>query len=94
VRDDEGAAPLRRIPPLLPPQQGQKGTASLKAASGAQGSAWRTPVEETTEVHVSIGRIEVTAVHEAAPAPKRAPARGQRALSLEDYLARRKVGRS
>ena len=57
------------------------------------GAAWRTPVEETTEVHVSIGRIEVTAVHEAPP-PKRAPARGQRALSLEEYLARRKAGRS
>jgi len=90
--DDEGSAPLRRIPPLLPPQP--NGTASFKAASGHRDNSRRAPVEETTEVHVSIGRIEVTAVHEAAPAPKRAPARGQRALSLEDYLARRKAGRS
>jgi hypothetical protein len=92
--EDKGPARLRRIEPLLPPQQGLNGTALLKSAPGAQGSNWRTPVEETTEVHVSIGRIEVTAVHEATPAPKRAPARGNRALSLEEYLARRKAGRS
>jgi hypothetical protein len=85
---------MRRIQPLLPPQQGLNGTAPFKGASAAPGAAWRTPVEETTEVHVSIGRIEVTAVHEALPAPKRAPARSQRALSLEEYLARRKAGRS
>jgi hypothetical protein len=88
--DDRGAGALRPVRPLLPPQQGPNGTALFK---GAPGAAWRTPVEETTEVHVSIGRIEVTAVHEAPP-PKRAPARSQRALSLEEYLARRKAGRS
>jgi len=92
--DDEGSTPLRRIQPLLPPQRGPNGTALFKAASGPQGSSWRAPVEETTEVHVSIGRIEVTAVHEALPTPKRASTRSQRALSLEDYLARRKAGRS
>ena len=90
---DKGSGPLRRVQPLLPPQQGPNGTALFKGASRAQSAAWRTPVEETTEVHVSIGRIEVTAVHEA-PQPKRAPARSQRALSLEEYLARRKAGRS
>jgi hypothetical protein len=89
---DERPGPLRRVPPLLPPQQGP-GIALLKGASRAQSATWRTPVEETTEVHVSIGRIEVTAVHEV-PQPKRAPARSQRALSLEEYLARRKAGRS
>ena len=92
LASDEGPGPLRRVPPLLPPQQGP-GTALLKGASRAQSATWRTPVEETTEVHVSIGRIEVTAVHEV-PQPKRAPARSQRALSLEEYLARRKAGRS
>ena len=92
--EDKGPAPLRRIQPLLPPQQGLNGAAPFRGASAAPGAAWRTPIEETTEVHVSIGRIEVTAVHEAAPTPKRAPARSQRALSLEEYLARRKAGRS
>ena len=90
---DKRSGSLRHVQPLLPPQQGPSGTALFKGALSAQGTAWRTPVEETTEVHVSIGRIEVTAVHEA-PQPKRAPARSQRALSLEEYLARRKAGRS
>ena len=45
-------------------------------------------VEETTEVHVHIGRIEVTAVHEAAPG-KAAARRRQPPMSLDDYLARR-----
>lgn len=41
------------------------------------------------EIHVHIGRIEVTALREAAPAkpPTRTP---QPSLSLDDYLARRK----
>jgi hypothetical protein len=46
------------------------------------------PVEETTEVHVSIGRIEVTAVHEAAP-PKRAAPRRPAPMSLDEYVATR-----
>lgn len=43
---------------------------------------------ETPEVHVSIGRIEVTAVQAPAP-PKRKPATSRKALSLDDYLAQR-----
>jgi hypothetical protein len=41
------------------------------------------------EIHVHIGRIEVTALREVAPAkpPTRTP---QSSLSLDDYLARRK----
>jgi hypothetical protein len=47
---------------------------------------------ETTEVHVHIGRIEVTAVHEAPPdKPKRPPVRGP--MSLDEYLTRRKEER-
>ena len=41
------------------------------------------------EVHVHIGRIEITAVQPPAPA-KRASRKGQAPLSLDDYLARRK----
>lgn len=50
-------------------------------------------VEETTEVHVTIGRIEVTAVQEAAaqkPASRRRPA----PMSLDEYIARRQGGRA
>ena len=43
---------------------------------------------EAPEVHVSIGRIEVTAVQAPAP-PKRKPATSRKALSLDDYLAQR-----
>jgi len=41
------------------------------------------------EIHVHIGRIEVTAVHEAAPA-KHSARKPQPSLSLDDYLARRR----
>jgi hypothetical protein len=43
------------------------------------------------EIHVHIGRIEVTAVQEA-PKPKARAARGQAPMSLDDYLARRQRG--
>ncbi|MDQ6965942.1 MAG: hypothetical protein Q9M23_03335, partial [Mariprofundaceae bacterium] len=59
--DDESLSPLlplknsMRSPALnAVPQRGEPGT-----------SIWQGSVEDPTEVHVSIGRIEVTAVHEA-----------------------------
>lgn len=51
-----------------------------------------TPASEPTEVHVHIGRIEVTAVAEAAPTRSR-PRTGKAPMSLEQYLARRERGR-
>lgn len=59
-------------------------------ASRGPASAKRS--EETTEVHVSIGRIEVTAVHEAPPS-KRSPTPASKPMSLAEYLARRRGGR-
>jgi hypothetical protein len=45
------------------------------------------------EVHVHIGRIEVTSVPEPQPQRQEAPRRrGKPAMSLEDYLDRRKAG--
>ena len=52
-------------------------------ASSAQGTE-----NEPTEVHIHIGRIEVTAVHEASPQRPKPKAR-QAAMSLESYLAGR-----
>jgi hypothetical protein len=52
-------------------------------SDGADGDTAEPPV------HVSIGRIEVTAVA-AAPAPKRKTAPRQPSMSLHDYLARRR----
>jgi hypothetical protein len=50
-------------------------------------------VEETTEVHVSIGRIELTAIHEPAAPAQRPAARRKAPVSLDEYLARRQGGR-
>jgi hypothetical protein len=44
--------------------------------------------DEATEVHIHIGRIDVTAVHEAPP-PRRKQASTQAPMSLDTYLARR-----
>lgn len=48
--------------------------------------------EEPTEVHVTIGRIEVTAVH-APPAAKRQSEPVNKLMSLDEYLANRQKGR-
>lgn len=78
----------RTIPDaLLPPiGQGARSTLSSPAAASAQ----RTPAaaESATEVHVHIGRIEVTAV-QAPAAPRPAARGGPQPMSLDEYLARR-----
>jgi hypothetical protein len=43
---------------------------------------------EPSEVHIHIGRIEVSAVHEVAP-PRRPPAPRPPPMSLDAYLAKR-----
>ncbi len=55
----------------------------------ARGRNRSTGAEETTEVHVHIGRIEVTALQQT-PAPRKPPRSGRAPLSLDDYLARRR----
>jgi len=81
----------------LPPQRernhaGRVGSEPLRppARPGPDATAGRrrTDDEESATVHVTIGRIEIAAVHQSAPAP-RAPAIGARPMPLEDYLARR-----
>jgi hypothetical protein len=47
---------------------------------------------EPTEVHVTIGRIEVTAVHAPAAAPKRERTEKNKLMSLDEYLAKRQKG--
>jgi hypothetical protein len=84
----EGPAllPSRRFTPALSPR------AIAATPSHAIGAA-RPRVEETTEVRVSIGRIEVTAVPEPA-APQREPAGRRRPKSLDEYLAERQGRRA
>ena len=75
------------VPQLLPPAAA---TPPPAQAGGGERALGHGPpvVEETTEVHVHIGRIEVTAVHEPAPA-KPAGSRRPAPMALDDYLARR-----
>jgi hypothetical protein len=44
--------------------------------------------EQATEVHVHIGRIDVTAVHDAAQPRRKSPAKAQ-PTSLDAYFAKR-----
>jgi hypothetical protein len=45
--------------------------------------------DDSTEVHIHIGRIDVTAVHEPPPR-RRAPVTGNAPMSLDAYLAKRR----
>ena len=87
-RDDEPAPLLPREPrstPLAPmPQPSSRRGALQQGVAAAQG-------ESDTEVHIHIGRIDVTAVHEAPPQRRRAAA-SPAPMSLDGYLAQR--GRS
>jgi hypothetical protein len=56
-------------------------------------AAGEPDVERITEVHVTIGRIELTAAP-TADLPRRQPAVKRKAQSLEEYLARREANRS
>jgi len=80
-------APARRRAPAAPAAlRAAGGTAArLAAAAPARDAA------EATEVHIHIGRIDVTALREAAPARRR-PAPAPAATSLDAYLAKRSRG--
>lgn len=49
------------------------------------------PPSHAHEVHVHIGRVEVTALHDAPPARSRERS-GKKPMSLDDYLAQRQKG--
>jgi hypothetical protein len=83
-------------PPALMPATGGPDTASQgRARHGAPASAGSPRADAMAgapdEVHIHIGRIEVSAVQEA-PQPKARARRGQAPMSLDDYLARRQRG--
>jgi hypothetical protein len=83
------------VPLLLPPQPVQPRPAWFTQAPAPDRGGMRErppPSAETTEVQVSIGRIEVTAVHEPLP-PRRPASRAPAATTLDEYLARRRGGR-
>jgi hypothetical protein len=57
----------------------------IREAGALSGARPSTEDREPTEVHVHIGRIEVTAVHEPAPT-RRARRPGRKPMSLDEYL--------
>ena len=76
--------------PLLMPSAHIRARASM-AAVGEAAPPLASPargLDDTTEVHVRIGRIDVTAVHET-PAPRKQPKREQTPVSLDAYLETR-----
>lgn len=89
-------------PPLLNTHGGTPQTHIAAAAAamppgardGRDAQPGNTPAAagEPTEVHVHIGRIEVTAVSEAAPVRGR-PRAGKEPMSLQEYLSQRQRGR-
>lgn len=87
---------VHEIPPLLPLQNEinepeNQAAGRRNALSGPASQTVPASVEETTEVHVSIGRIDVTAVYESSQGKREKEAQPQRPspMSLDEYLARR-----
>lgn len=78
--------------PLLPPMSAHSVAASAGLAPRAHLGAWASTAQsaarDDTEVHIHIGRIDVTAVHEAPKPRPRARERTQ-PVSLDAYLAAR-----
>ena len=81
------------VAPFWSPSQSRAGRVQAAHPGLKNRPSVRTPKNQPgmtaePEVHVSIGRIEVTAVT-AAPAQRRAAIPRKPAISLDDYLARR-----
>ncbi|MBT2304796.1 hypothetical protein J7E70_30725 [Variovorax paradoxus] len=95
ARPQSTPPPRREEPaPLLPPQPSTAGHAAPLAqtvrgpAAFALRPAPQAAASQETEVHIHIGRIDVTALHEA-PRPKARPRERTQPVSLDAYLAAR-----
>ncbi|CAN7712138.1 hypothetical protein LJR290_005960 [Variovorax sp. LjRoot290] len=95
ARPQSTPPPRREEPaPLLPPQPSTAGHAAPLAptvrgpAEFALRPAPQAAASQETEVHIHIGRIDVTALHEA-PRPKARPRERTQPVSLDAYLAAR-----
>lgn len=89
------SAPPEAPEPLLPAAAGSRTQPSnalrpaLPAAIGQQ--CTQAAAQQDTEVHIHIGRIDVTAVHETSK-PKARPRERAQPMSLDAYLAKRGTG--
>lgn len=81
-------AALRNDEPFKTQTRVQRDTVAKRA-----GGMVRRPQATAPEVHIHIGRVELTANAPAPAAPKRATANERRPLSLDDYLQQRRSRR-
>lgn len=86
-----------REPPLLIPVGAADRTFAPPAAAGATartpgGVAPPSGLPEERDVHIHIGCVEVTAVHEPPAPPRRRPVSTPPPMSLDAYLAKRARG--
>ncbi|MGV8803575.1 MAG: hypothetical protein ACWA6Y_01265 [Polaromonas sp.] len=88
------APPAAAPAPLLPRQSNAPPPASAHWPAASPATSPARAAAEATEVHVHIGRIEVTAMHEAAPPRKRPAAAAPASTPLDAYLAARQRERS
>jgi hypothetical protein len=91
---DDAAWLLHAPTPLMPASPGVEAaeTGAIRSVSTTPSAMPSPRNAEPSEVHVTIGRIEITAVHEAAP-PRRAGKAARPLTSLDDYLRQRQGGR-
>ena len=80
--------------PLLPRQNNAPPSASALWPAVSPAASTARAADEATEVHIHIGRIEVTAVHGAPPPRKRPAAAAPAPTPLDTYLAARQRERS
>lgn len=76
------AQPTRLLPPTAATPPRNAGSSLPAQRPGA--------TDDSTEVHIHIGRIDVTAVHEPPPR-RRAPVASAAPMSLDAYLAKRRT---
>jgi hypothetical protein len=87
TREDRPATPREPPPPRKPLE-----LPARRAAARAPSAATERP-EPAQTAEVTIGRVEVRAIHQAPPPPREAPARRGPSLTLDDYLKQRSGGR-
>lgn len=90
---DQAHAHLRHPPlPRRAPASARPASADTPPGAGRSRTVGTDPLaqEEVTEVHVTIGRIELNAV-QAPAAPRRKPSKAREPQSLDAYLARREA---
>ncbi len=81
--------PLSPARPLLPLAQARKESGATLDFFPGKDSRPGGAVEETTEIHVTIGRIDLTAVYEPGPEKQVKTSRRPQPMSLDDYLSKR-----